>query len=87
MHARCRYCSSWMTQSWLLMECNIEVKEHSAESIEEVVYLGVEFSADGRMEGELDRRIGIAKSAVGAMQKHAGKLSKKAKVEVYNECN
>ena len=32
------------------MECNTEVEEHSVESAEEVVYLGVEFSADGRME-------------------------------------
>ena len=36
------------------MECNIEVEEHSVESVEEVVYLGVKYSADGRMEGELD---------------------------------
>ena len=31
------------------------------------MYLRVKFSADGRMEGELDRRIGIAVSAVGAL--------------------
>ena len=37
------------------------------ESAEEEVYLRVKFSADGRMEGELDRRIGIAVSAVGAL--------------------
>ena len=39
------------------------------------------------MEEELDRRIGIAMSAVGAMQKKvfgSRELSKKAKVEVYN---
>ena len=50
------------------------------------MYLGVKFSAEGRMEGELDRRIGMAMSAVGAMQKVFGsrELSKKAKVEVYN---
>ena len=51
------------------------------------MYLGVKFSADGRMEGELDRRIGIAVSAVGAMQKKVfgcRELSKKANVEVYN---
>ena len=31
------------------------------------MYLRVKFSADGSMEGELDRRIGIAVSAVGAL--------------------
>ena len=44
------------------------------------------FSADGRVEGELDRRVDIA-SAVGAMQRNvfeSRELSKKAKVEVYN---
>ena len=46
---------------------NIEVEDHSLKSVKEVVYLGVMFSADGRMEGELVRRIGIAKSAVGAI--------------------
>ena len=30
------------------------------------MYLRVKFSADGRMEGELDRRIGIAVSACGS---------------------
>ena len=29
------------------------------------MYLGVKLSADGKMEGELDRRVGIAMSAVG----------------------
>ena len=51
------------------------------------MYLGVMFSADGRMEGELDRRIGIAMSTVGALQKKVfgrWELSKKAKVEVCN---
>ena len=51
------------------MECNIKAEEHSVESVEEVVYLGVKFSAEGRMEGELDRRLSMPMSAVGAMQK------------------
>ena len=45
------------------------------------------FSADGRVEGELDRRVDIAMSAAGAMQRNvfeSRELSKKAKVEVYN---
>ena len=69
------------------MECNIEVEEYSVESVEEVVHLGKKFSADRRMEGELNRRIASSMSAVGALQKKvfgSRELSKKAKVEVYN---
>ena len=46
------------------------------------MYLGVKYSADGRMEGELDRRIGMAMSAVGALQKkvlRSRELGKKAR--------
>ena len=71
------------------MECTIEVEEHSVESVEEVMYLGVKFSADGRMGLELDRRIGIAMSAVGASQKKvfgSMELSKKAKVPMMMYC-
>ena len=58
--------------------------------MKEVAYLGVKLSADGRMEGELDRRVGHATSAVGAMQRNvfgSRELSKKVKVEVYVQCN
>ena len=47
----------------------------------------MKFSEDERMEGELERRIGIAMSAVGAMkEKVLGNkgLSCKAKMRVYN---
>ena len=69
------------------MKCNIEVEEHSVERGEEVVYLEVRFSVDGRMEREVNRRIGMAMSAEGAMRKKvfgSRELSKKAKVEVNN---
>ena len=42
------------------MKCNIEVEEHSVESVEKVVYLEIRLSADGRMEREVNRRIGMA---------------------------
>ena len=51
------------------------------------MYLGVKFSADERMEGQLDRRMGEATSTVGALQKKVfgcRELSKKAKVKVYS---
>ena len=33
-----------------------------------VVYLGVKFTVDGKMEGKLDRRVGIALRTVGPME-------------------
>ena len=69
------------------MESNMEIEEHSVKSANETVYLRVKISADGRMEGELDRRIGSAMSTFGSVKKNvfgSRELSWKAKVEVYN---
>ena len=49
------------------IECDIKVEGQSVKSVNEVVYIEVKFSADGRMNGELDRRIGSAMSAFGAL--------------------
>ena len=68
-------------------ESNIEVEQHSVKNVNETVHLGVKISADGRMEGELDRRIGSAMSTFGSVKKNvfgSRELSWKAKVEVYN---
>ena len=68
-------------------EYNIEIEEHCVKSVNETVYLGVKISADGRMEGELDTRIGSAMSAFGSLKKNvfgSRELSWKAKVEVCN---
>ena len=57
------------------------------ENVREAVYLGVKFSEDRIMEGELERSVGIAISTVGAMNaKVFGNrgLSWKAKMQVYN---
>ena len=40
--------------------CKVEVEGQNVKNVSEVVYLGVKFSEEGRMEGELERRIGIA---------------------------
>ena len=67
-------------------ECDIMVEGHSLKSVNKVV-LGVKFSADGRMDGELDRRIGSATSAFEALKENvfgSKELSRKAKMEVYN---
>ena len=39
--------------------CKVEVDGHNVENVSEAVYLGVNVSEDGRMKGELERRIGI----------------------------
>ena len=68
-------------------ECDINVEGQSVKSVNKVVYLGVKFSADGRMDGELDRRTGSAMSAFGALKENvfgSKELSRKAKMEVYN---
>ena len=57
------------------------------ENASEALCLGVKFSDNGRMEGELERRIGIAMSTVGAMKKKVfgnGGLIFKDKLQVYN---
>ena len=57
------------------------------EDVREAVCLGLKFSEDGRMEGELERRIGIAMTTVGAMKaKVFGNrgLCWKAKMQEYN---
>ena len=68
-------------------KCNIEIEEHKVKSVNEAVYLGVKFSADGRMKRGLDRRNRVTMSAFGALKKNAfrsKKLRGKHKVEVYN---
>ena len=70
------------------MQHTVEIEEHSVKSVIETVYLRVKISADGMMEGELDRRrIRSAMSAFGSLKKNvfgSRELSWKAKVEVYN---
>ena len=51
------------------------------------MYLGVKFSEDRRMEGELERTIGIAMCTVRAMKAKVFEnrgLNWKAKMQVYN---
>ena len=53
----------------------------------ETVYLGVRLSENGGMESELERRIGMAATAVGALREPIfgnKELSKEAKLTVYN---
>ncbi|TWW64146.1 hypothetical protein D4764_03G0011540 [Takifugu flavidus] len=42
------------------VECLLRVKEEIMPQVEEVKYLGVLFTSEGRMEREIDRQIGAA---------------------------
>ena len=67
--------------------CKVEVDGHNVENASEAVCLGVKFSEDGRLEGELERRTGFGMSTVGAIKAKALEnrgLSWKAKMQVYN---
>ena len=68
--------------------CKVEVEGHNVENVREAVYLGVKFGEDRRMEGELERRVGIAMSNIGAMKaKVFGNrgLSWKAKMQEFRQ--
>ena len=57
------------------------------EQARETVCLGVRLSEKGRMESELERRIGMAATTVGALREPVfgnKELSKEAKLKVYN---
>ena len=68
-------------------ECKVEVEGVQIEQARETVYLGVRLSENGGMESELERRIGMAATTVGALREpvfgNKG-LSKEAKLRVFN---
>ena len=64
----------------------MEVDGQKLENVREQTYLGVILSEDGRMECELEKRIGAALSAAGAVRNQVlenRELSKSAKMLVY----
>ena len=69
-----------------LVDCSVEVGGRKLENVTEQTYLGVILSEDGRMECELEKRIGAALSAAGAVRSQvleSRDLSKSAKMLVY----
>ena len=67
--------------------CCVEVGDRKLESVEEVKYLGVMISGDGRMEEEIRSRIGKAARVIGVLNKPMWKrkeLSRRTKLRVYN---
>ena len=68
------------------VDCSVEVDGRKLENVMEQTYLGVILSEDGRMECELEKRIGAALSAAGAVRSQvleSRDLSKSAKMLVY----
>ena len=67
------------------MECNIQIDGEGVKSVKETVYLGVKLSEDGKLESEVERRIGMTMQAVGAMKKvyESREISREAKVAVF----
>ena len=66
-------------------ECNMVIDGEKVKNIKETVYLGVKLCEDGKIEGEVERRIGMTLQAVGAMKKvyESREGSREAKVTVY----
>ena len=68
------------------VDCSVEVDGRKLENVRKQTYLGVILSEDGRMECELEKRIGAALSAVGAVRSQvfeSRELSRSAKMLVY----
>ena len=51
-------------------ECKVEVGDIQLEQAKETVCLGVRLSKNGRMESELERRIGRRATVVGSLRKN-----------------
>lgn len=49
-------------------ECEVEVGDVQLEQARDTVYLGVRLSENGRIESEMDRRIGRATTVVGSLR-------------------
>ncbi|TWW57321.1 R2DM Retrovirus-related Pol polyprotein from type II retrotransposable element [Takifugu flavidus] len=68
------------------VECLLRVKEEILPQVEEFKYLGVLFTSGGRMEREIDRRIGVASTVMRTLHRSVvvkRELSRKAKVSIY----
>ncbi|TWW71349.1 hypothetical protein D4764_17G0008320 [Takifugu flavidus] len=51
------------------VECLLRVKEEILPQVEEFKYLGVLFTSEGRMEREIDRRIGAASAVMRTLHR------------------
>ncbi|TWW63621.1 hypothetical protein D4764_03G0006290 [Takifugu flavidus] len=68
------------------VECLLRVKEEILPQVEEFKYLGILFTSEGRMEQEIDRRIGAASAVMRTLHRSIvvkRELSQKAKFSIY----
>ncbi|KAK7906634.1 hypothetical protein WMY93_015246 [Mugilogobius chulae] len=66
--------------------CPLQVGGESLPQVEEFKYLGVLFTSEGRMEREIDRRIGAASAVMRSLYRTVvvkKELSRKAKLSIY----
>ncbi|KAK3517349.1 hypothetical protein QTP70_004706 [Hemibagrus guttatus] len=68
------------------MACTLQVGGEVLPQVEEFKYLGVLFTSEGRMDREIDRRIGAAAAVMRSMYRSVvvkKELSRKAKLSIY----
>ena len=68
------------------VDCSVEVDGQKLENVRKQTYLGVILSEDGRMECELEKRVGAALSTAGVVKSQvfeSRELSISAKMMVY----
>ncbi|KAK0137964.1 Delta-1-pyrroline-5-carboxylate synthase [Merluccius polli] len=68
------------------VECTLRVGDEILPQVEEFKYLGVLFTSEGRMEREIDRRIGAASAVMRTLHGSVvvkRELSRKAKLSIY----
>ena len=68
------------------VECTLRVGDEILPQVEEFKYLGVLFTSEGRMEREIDRRIGAVSAVMRTLHGSVvvkRELSRKAKLSIY----
>ena len=75
--------SKAMVLNWKKVECSLRVRDNP--QTEEFKYLGILFTSDGRLEREMDRRIGASSAVMRALLRSImvkRKLSRKANLSI-----
>ena len=78
--------SETMVLSRKMVACPLRIGDEVLPQVEEFKYLGVLFTSEGRMEREIDRRIGAASAVMRTLHRSVvvkRELSRKAKLSIY----
>ncbi|KAK3556168.1 hypothetical protein QTP70_005570 [Hemibagrus guttatus] len=78
--------SEAMVLDWKKVACTLQVGGEVLPQVEEFKYLGVLFTSEGKMDREIDRRIGAAAAVMRSMYRSVvvkKELSRKAKLSIY----